>query len=87
MTTVNCYGCHSPVDVHEDEWWSHSWEENPSEENVVKAIEETEFRDWFRKNIVLCRPCHKELIESLRNIQAENGLVDLAAVDLQAEPS
>jgi hypothetical protein len=29
MTTANCFGCHASIDVQEDEWWSHSWEERP----------------------------------------------------------
>lgn len=86
MTTTNCFGCHATIEVQKDEWWSHSWEENPAEETVDEAIEAgDDFRDWFRKNIVLCPDCHKRLVEELRAIQSENDLRDEAPMDLQAD--
>lgn len=63
--TTECYVCDTEIDIREDEWWQHSWEENPSRETVEKAIEETEFRDWFKENKVFCSDCHKELVDTI----------------------
>jgi len=63
MTEANCYRCGDEIDVQEDEWWSHSWEEEPSKENIEKALEDRDFRDWFRENFVLCPGCHEKVIE------------------------
>lgn len=63
MSDANCYRCDTSIDVQEDEWWSHSWEERPSKENIEKAIEDRDFRDWFRENSVLCPDCHEKVIE------------------------
>lgn len=71
MTETNCYRCDTEIDVQEDEWWSHSWEENPSKENVEKKIENKEFRDWFRENKVLCPTCHKDIIRVFMDTPAE----------------
>lgn len=68
---AECFICESPVDVQEDEWWQHRWEENPSEENVEKAIEEMEFRDWFVENKIVCKDCHKELIDHIEKMRIE----------------
>lgn len=70
---AECYVCGGDVDVREDEWWQHSWEENPSKENVEKAIEETEFRDWFRENKVFCKDCHKLIIDEIEYYRGMSG--------------
>lgn len=63
--TTECYVCRTELDIREDEWWQHSWEENPARETVEKAIEETEFRDWVTENKVLCSDCHKEFVGAI----------------------
>lgn len=62
MSETECYRCNTKIDVQEDEWWSHRWEEQPSKENVEEAIEDREFRDWFKKNHVLCPDCHADVV-------------------------
>lgn len=61
MTETTCACCGDTVDIQEDEWWQYSWEENPSKANVEKAIEDPDFRDWFRENHVMCVPCHERI--------------------------
>lgn len=63
---TDCRRCEKPI-MRSDEWWSHRWDEKPSEENVDKALEDTDFRDWFCENIVLCPQCHKEVVELIHN--------------------
>jgi len=67
MGELRCYRCDRAVNVQEDEWWQYSWEEEPSEENVEKAIEDKEFRDWFKENQILCRVCHDRVQEVVKN--------------------
>lgn len=59
MTNTQCYRCGELIDIQEDEWWQYSWEENPSKNNVEKAIENPDFREWFSENHVLCVGCHE----------------------------
>jgi hypothetical protein len=59
MTDGNCHKCGQLIDIQEDRWWQHSWEENPSDEQVEEAIGDRDFRDWFRENYILCCECHK----------------------------
>lgn len=66
-----CFVCKTPVDVQDDEWWQHNWQENPSSENVEKALEDRGFRDWFIENKILCVDCHKEWIDYLQKMQEE----------------
>lgn len=66
---TECFVCGKPIDVQEDEWWQHSWQENPAGETVEKAMEESEFRDWFQENKVLCSDCHKQWIRYIQDMQ------------------
>lgn len=52
-----------------DEWWSHRWEENPSEQNVEKALDDMDFRDWFIEEITLCPECHKVVVEVINDYE------------------
>jgi len=67
MTDVNCRRCGVDINAQTDEWWSHRWDENPSEKNVEKALEDREFRDWFSENIILCGDCHKRVVEVINH--------------------
>lgn len=58
---MGCYRCGAVVDIQIDEWWQYRWEENPSEANVEKALEDTDFRDWVEQNYVLCPDCHERV--------------------------
>ena len=73
MSDLLCYRCGGALDAQTDEWWSHSWREQPSRENVEKAIDAedngTEFRDWFQENFVFCPDCHKRLIGFIRSAE------------------
>lgn len=60
--TTKCYRCDDKFVIQEDEWWQHQWKENPNRENVEKAIEDRDFRDWFQKNYVLCPDCHEVVV-------------------------
>lgn len=62
-----CFRCGTEIDVQEEEWWSHSWEERPSKANVEKAIESKDFRDWFKENKILCPHCHKVVISVMND--------------------
>lgn len=59
---TDCRRCEKPI-MRGDEWWQHSWEERASKEVAEKALEDMEFRDWFKENIVLCPTCHKDVVE------------------------
>lgn len=61
MTTTECYGCGTEVDIQTDQWYQYQWQENPSKELVEKAIEDREFRDWIQENFVMCPECHDEI--------------------------
>lgn len=67
MSETECYTCDRTIDVQQDEWWSHSWEEHPDSETVDEAIEAEddglEFRDWIKRNYILCPDCHARVRE------------------------
>lgn len=67
MSESRCFRCGRDVDVQNEEWWQYSWEENPSKENVEKAIEDMEFRDWFKENQIICKVCHDRIQEVIDN--------------------
>lgn len=67
MAENHCFRCGRDVKVQEEEWWQYSWEENPSAENVEKAIEDKDFRDWFKANQILCKVCHDRVQEVIDN--------------------
>lgn len=62
--TTECVRCGDELNIVEDEWWQWRWEENPSRDTVEEAIEDPDFRDFFRENHVLCRDCH-EVVSSV----------------------
>lgn len=66
---ANCWVCETGIAVREDEWWSHNWSEEPALETVEDAIEEKDFRDWFRENKILCSDCHKQWIRYLMDMR------------------
>lgn len=65
MSQTECYRCGTTLDIQEDEWWQYQWQENPSKENVEKAIDDRDFRDWFQENHVLCPDCHEDVQEAV----------------------
>jgi hypothetical protein len=71
---AHCFVCGDDIHVREDEWWSHSWSEEPALETVEEAIDEKDFRDWFRENKILCSDCHKQWIRYLQDMkEAKNN--------------
>jgi len=63
--TLTCRSCGTSLSK-DDEWWSHTWNEEPDTETVEEAIDREddgkEFRDWFQETIILCPNCHKEIM-------------------------
>jgi len=68
MTEIRCKRCGETIDAVDDEWWSHRWDEQPSKQNVEKALEqESDFRDCICENIILCPDCHKRVVEVIHD--------------------
>lgn len=59
MSDAECYRCGTVIDPREDTWWQWNWEESPSSDDIDEAIQNPDFRDWFRENYLLCTGCHE----------------------------
>jgi len=68
--TLECFRCDTELSK-DDEWWSHSWNEQPAKKTVEEKMERgddgKEMRDWFNESIILCPGCHKLVAHLLQS--------------------